>query len=188
MDALDMLLKRESATKLSDPGPTGEQLELMFQAAVRAPDHGRLRPWAFVVVPKNERERFGEIMAQSLQRRKPDASPEMLQRERQKALRAPTILIVAARPKSTERIPEIEQVLSAGAAAQNIVLAAYALGFGAMWRTGDAAYDDGVKTALGLLASDRIVGFIYLGSTDGSPPPVARPAAKDFVRVLPSHA
>lgn len=185
MDALDLLLKRESAAKLADPGPNEEQLELMLQAAVRAPDHGRLRPWVFVVVPGDRRERFGEIMAQSLQRRKPDASPEMMQRERQKALRAPTIVVIAARPKSTERIPEIEQVLSAGAAAQNIMLAAYALGFGAMWRTGDAAYDDDVKTALGLLPSDRIVGFIYLGSPQGGAAPAPRPAANDFTRVLP---
>ncbi len=187
MDALDLLLKRESAAKLSEPGPTQAQLELMLQAAVRAPDHGRLRPWAFVVVPADRRERFGEIMAQSLQRRKPDASPEMVQREKQKALRAPTILVVAARPKSTERIPEIEQVLSAGAAAQNIMLAAYALGFGAMWRTGDAAYDDGVKTALGLMPSDKIVGFIYLGTPQAAPAPAPapRPAPNDFARVLP---
>jgi nitroreductase len=184
MDALEMLLKRESAMKLSEPGPSEEQLDTMFEAAVRAPDHGRLRPWAFVVVPKEKRARFGEIMAQSLQRRRSDASAEMIQREKQKALRAPIILIVAARPKSTERIPEIEQVLSAGAAAQNIMLAAYAQGFGAMWRTGDAAYDDGVKTALGLQPSDKIVGFIYLGSSDGASSPATRPASKDFVTVL----
>ena len=181
-----MLLKRESAVKLSEPGPSEEQLELMFEAAIRAPDHGRLRPWAFVVVPKARREQFGDIMAQSLQRRKQDASPEMIQREKQKALRAPIILVIAARPKATDRIPEVEQILSAGAAAQNIMLAAYAQGFGAMWRTGDAAYDDGVKTALGLNPTDKIVGFIYLGSTDGSASPAARPAAKDFVTVLPT--
>jgi nitroreductase len=184
MDALEMLLRRESALKLMDPPPSAEQLETMFQAALRAPDHGRLRPWAFVVVPKDKRERFGEIMVQSLQQRRPDTAPEMLQREKQKVMRAPMILVVAARPKSTERIPEIEQLLSAGAAAQNIMLAAYALGFGAMWKTGDAAYDDGVKTALGLQSSDKIVGFIYLGSTDGSSSPAARPTSKDFVSVL----
>jgi nitroreductase len=125
-------------------------------------------------------------MTQSLQRRKADASPEMIQREKQKALRAPTIVVVAARPKSTDRIPEVEQIVSAGAAAQNIMLAAYAMGFGAMWRTGDAAYDDEVKTALGLPASDKLIGFIYLGSTDGAPSPAARPAFKDFVSSLPS--
>ena len=185
MDALQLLLQRQSATKLADPGPSAEQLDVMFQSAVRAPDHGRLRPWVFVVIPKDKRERFGEIIAQSLQRRRRDASPEMLERERQKAMRAPTIVIAAARIKSPERIPEIEQVLSAGAAAQNILLAANALGFGAMWRTGDAAYDDDVKTALGLLPADKIVGIIYLGTDAGGAAPAgARPAAKDFVSVL----
>lgn len=184
MDAMQLLLQRESAAKLGDPGPTPEQLDLMFQSAVRAPDHGRLRPWAFVVVPKDRRERFGEIMAQSLQRRRQDASAEMLQRERQKALRAPTIVVVAARPKSTDRIPEIEQVISAGAAAQNLMLAAYAMGLGAMWRTGEAAYDDGVKAALGLNASDKIVGFLYVGTNTGGPTPAARPQPRDFISVI----
>ena len=187
MDALEMLLKRESALKLSAPAPDAVQLEQMFEAAVRAPDHGRLRPWAFVVIPQDRREGFGEVMAQSLRRRKPDASPEMLQREKQKALRAPMILVIAARPKSTERIPEVEQILSAGAAAQNIMLAAYAQGFGAMWRTGDAAYDDEVKSALGLHSSDKIVGFIYLGSADGASPPAPRPSARDFVTTWESR-
>ena len=184
MEALDLLLKRESAMKLTEPGPTEAQLDTMFQAAVRAPDHGRLRPWAFVVVPRDKRERFGEIMAQSLQRRKADASPEMIQREKQKALRAPLIVIAAARPKSTDRIPEVEQLLSAGAAVQNIMLAANALGYGTMWRTGDAAYDDAVKTALGLQPSDKIVGFVYLGTSDGAASPAARPGPKDFVTTL----
>ncbi len=93
-----------------------------------------------------------------------------LQQEKAKPLRAPMILIVAARIQTQSRIPAVEQLLSAGAAAQNILLAAHALGFGSAWKTGDAAYDHEIKAALGLGDLDAIVGFIYLGTRAGNPP------------------
>jgi nitroreductase len=181
MDALEMLLSRDSALKLTDPGPDPASLGAMLQSAVRAPDHGRLRPWHFVVVPTDRRERFGELMANSLRRREPDASAEMLQRERDKALRAPVIVVAAARLRKEHKIPVIEQLASAVAAAQNIMLAAHAQGFGAMWKTGAPAYDAGVKQALGLQPDDEIVGFLYIGTRVGAASPAARPAAQDHV-------
>lgn len=181
MDALELLLTRESASRLQDPAPDEAALAAMFRSAVRAPDHGRLRPWRFILVRGKARERFGEVMADSLRARVPDATPEMLARERTKALRAPLIVVVAARVCAGGKIPEIEQVLSAGAAAQNIMLAAHALNYGAMWKTGAPAYDAGVKQALGLEPSDAIVGFIYLGTRAGPPAPAARPAPEDHI-------
>ncbi|HEY6431999.1 MAG TPA: nitroreductase [Acetobacteraceae bacterium] len=183
MDALEVLLGRESALKLTEPAPDEAALEAIFQSAVRAPDHGRLRPWRFVVVPSGARERFGEVMAESMRRRRPDATEEMLQRERDKALRAPLIVVAAAHVQKGHKIPEVEQVASAVAAAQNIMLAAHAQGYGAMWKTGDAAYDVGVKQALGLGAEDEIVGFLYLGSRVGEGSPATRPVAGDYVSV-----
>ena len=97
------------------------------------------------------------------------------------AVRAPLIVIVAARVQPGARIPENEQILSAAAAAQNIMLAAHALGYGAMWKTGDAAYDSAVKEALGLQSTDAIVGFMYLGTRVGGPSPTVRPVAEDFM-------
>ena len=164
MQAIDALLERRSAKTLVDPAPDDGALELLLECASRAPDHGRLRPWRFIVIRGTARERLGELMADQLRRKQPAASAEALQRERQKALRAPLIIVVAAVCNTAARIPPIEQILAAGAAAQNMMLAAPALGFGAMWKTGDAAYDDTVKVALGLEAKDAIVGFIYLGS------------------------
>lgn len=116
-------------------------------------------------------------MAGQLQRKLSTASAESLQRERQKALRAPLIVVVAAVCNAETKIPAIEQILAAGAAAQNMMLAATALGFGAMWKTGDVAYDETVKAALGLAAADAIVGFLYLGTApaDGVPPAVRTP-------------
>jgi len=183
MDALQLLLGRESALKLASPGPDQEALEIMFQSALRAPDHGRLRPWRFVVVPEDRRERFGELMADCLRRQQPDASADMLQRERDKAMRAPVIVVVAAQIHRGHKIPDIEQLVSAAAAAENIMLAANAQGFGAMWKTGAPAYDETVKRALGLDPDSDIVGFLYVGTQVGGGSPAARPVVQDLVSV-----
>ncbi|HEX3845131.1 MAG TPA: nitroreductase [Steroidobacteraceae bacterium] len=174
MQAIDALLERRSAKTLTDPAPDEGALALLLESASRAPDHGRLRPWRFIVIRSGARDRLGELMAGQLRRKQPQAAAEALQRERQKALRAPLIVVVAAVCNAAAKIPPIEQILAAGAAAQNMMLAATALGFGAMWKTGDAAYDDTVKLALGLETRDSIVGFLYLGTApaDAVPPPV----------------
>lgn len=173
MDAIDAILGRRSAKTLAEPAPDQGSLELLLECACRAPDHGRLRPWRFIVIRGTARERLGELMAEQLRRKQPAASAEALQRERQKPLRAPLIVVVAAVRNAAAKIPPVEQILAAGAAAQNMMLAAPALGFGAMWKTGDAAYDDTIKVALGLEAGDAIVGFLYLGTApaDVVPPP-----------------
>jgi nitroreductase len=183
MDALDLLLTRESALKLDEPAPSEADLDKMFQSAVRAPDHGRLRPWRFVVIEGDKREALGNLMADTMRMRDPEVSEDMLARERAKPLRAPTIVVAAARVQRGHRIPECEQIASAAAAAQNIMLAAHALGYGAMWKTGDPAYDAHVKTALGLNADDEIMGFLYLGTNTGTSSPAPRPAARDQVTV-----
>jgi nitroreductase len=183
MDALELLVGRESALKLASPGPSQDELDMMFQSALRAPDHGRLRPWRFVVVPEEKRERFGELMADCLRRAQPDAPADMVQRERDKALRAPVIVVVAATVQRGHKIPEVEQLVSAAAAAENIMLAANAQGFGAMWKTGAPAYDGTVKQALGFDADNDIVGFLYVGTQVGGGSPAARPVVKDLVSV-----
>jgi nitroreductase len=164
MEALEMLHTRASAVKLRDPGPTPADLDAIFKSALRAPDHGRRRPWRFVVIPTDQRERFGEKMAEVLLEGKPDATSETLRFEREKALRAPLIIVAIARTRPDPKIPEVEQLMSAAAATQNIMLAAHALGYGAMWKTGDPAYDVNMKKALGLEAGDSITGFIYIGT------------------------
>ena len=183
MDALNMLLTRASALKLEAPGPSEQDLDQIFASAVRAPDHGRLRPWRFVVIPTDQRAAFGEVMAQSMSQRDPKANGEALQRERDKAMRAPVIVAVAAHVQKGHKIPEFEQIASASAATQNIMLAAGALGYGAMWKTGDPAYDPTVKTALGLETTDEIIGFLYLGTSVGPASPAARPSAREYVTV-----
>jgi nitroreductase len=181
MNALDLLLARESALKLEAPGPSAEELDQIFASAVRAPDHGRLRPWHFVVINQDQRGRFGDLMAESLRRRESDASAEALRREREKAFRAPCIVVVAAKVKREAKIRPIEQIASASAAAQTIMLAAPALGYGAVWKTGAPAYDPVVKLALGLAEDDDIIGFLYIGTRVGGSSPFPRPAIPEFV-------
>jgi nitroreductase len=183
MDAMELLLSRESALKLEPPGPDEAALDAIFASAVRAPDHGRLRPWRFVVIPEAKRAAFGDVMADCLRRAQPDAPADMLERERAKAMRAPIIVVAAAHVQKGHKIPEVEQLAAAIAAAQNIMLAANAQGYGAMWKTGAPAYDAGVKQTLGLAADDDIVGFIYLGRQVGAGIQVPRPAAEEFVSV-----
>lgn len=178
MDVLTGIETRTSALKLTAPGPTREHIERILQAGVRAPDHGRLRPWRFVVIEGAARCKLGDAMAQILRTKLPQATPEQLDAERNKAMRAPTIIAAAAHI-TKGKIPEIEQIASVSAAVQNMFLAAHALGYGAMWKTGAAAYDVTVKAALGLAPEDQIVAFLYLGAiaTPGRPAPAALDAA-----------
>jgi nitroreductase len=183
MDAMELLLSRESALKLEGPGPDSAALDAIFQSAVRAPDHGRLRPWRFVVIPEGKRAAFGDVMADCMRRNEPNATAEMLERERAKAMRAPIIVVAAAHLHKGHKIPEVEQMAAAAAAAQNIMLAANAQGYGAMWKTGAPAYDPTVKQTLGLAPEDDIIGFIYLGKQVGVGIQAPRPAAAEYVSV-----
>ena len=164
MDALEVLAGRVSPHQLGEPGPSAEQIDRILAAGERAPDHGLLRPWRFILVQGGGRERFGDLLAASLKRREPSTPEDKLASERKKALRAPLIVIVAAAAREHPKIPVVEQIVAAGAAAQNVMLAAHGLGFGAFWRTGAPAYDGELKTALGLAPADTIVGFLYIGS------------------------
>jgi nitroreductase len=179
MDAIDMLLTRTSNGKLGEPAPDERSLQLALDAAVRAPDHGLLRPWRLLLVRGAAREQLGLVLREALRRRTPDASPAELAREQNKPLRAPLLIVVSARVREHAKVPAIEQVLSAAAAAQNILLALHATGYTGMWRTGPAAYDSYVRQALGLEASDVIVGFIYAGTPTTSAPAIARPTSRE---------
>src|SRR5690242_12857453 len=171
VEAIEALATRVSGTTLIEPAPDELELHSILSAAVRAPDHGRLRPWRFKVVRGEARRRLGELMAKALAHRHADATAAQIEKERTRPLRAPLILVVAAKVDGQCKIPAIEQVLSAAAAAENVMVAAFALGFGCAWKTGEAAYDSEIKSAFGLAPQDAIVGFLYLGSNAIPPPP-----------------
>jgi nitroreductase len=182
MDAIELLLTRTSNGKLSEPGPDEETLQLAFRAAVRAPDHATLRPWHFRVVRRAARERLGEVFRDALRKREPDADEAALDKAARKPLRAPVIIVVSARVCEHPKVPQVEQLLSAGAAAQNIMLTLHARGYAGIWRTGAPAYDDHVKRALGLGDDERIVGFLYAGTPTAPTPAIRRPDPEAVVQ------
>ena len=188
MQAIEALLRRYSARSLTEPAPDDAALGLILESATRAPDHGRLRPWRFIVIRSEGRQAFGELLADHLRRTKGPVSDEAVERERRKAFRAPLIIVVAAIVTPEGKIPAIEQILSAGAAAENVMVGAYALGYGCAWKTGDAAYDDEVKAAFGLSPADAIVGFMYLGSFANPPPPAPAVDIDDYMSEWPADA
>lgn len=163
MDLFEAIDTRASAIRLTEPGPSREHITRIIEAGARAPDHGKLGPWRFVVIEGAGREKLGQAMIDGLRARQPDATAAQCDRERDKVMRAPTIVVAAARVIKGHKIPEVEQILAVGAATQNMFLAAHALGYGAMWKSGEAAYDPVVNAALGLQADDQIVAFLYLG-------------------------
>jgi len=164
MDAMELLHTRYSALRLGEPAPSAQAIRAMLESAARVPDHDRLKPWRLILIEGDARVRLGETLAEALARRNPQANPAALAREREKALRAPLIIVVATKCDRSSKIPIIEQVMSAGCAAHGIMQAAFAQGLGTMWRTGDACYDDTVKSAFGIEPDDYIVGFIYVGT------------------------
>ncbi|MEZ5816943.1 MAG: nitroreductase [Hyphomicrobiaceae bacterium] len=166
-DVLELLRRRRSAKAalLAEPGPSAGQLETILEIAARVPDHKRLVPWRFIVFEGAARARFGEVLAKTLADEEKEAPSEIrLETERQRFLRAPVVIAVIARTKETTGVPEIEQLLSCGAATFNLCLAANAMGFGTCWITEWYAFSPGVSNALGLAANERVAGFVYIGT------------------------
>lgn len=163
MDLFTAIDTRVSAITLQEPAPSREHVMRIIEAGAHAPDHGKLAPWRFVVIEGEARAVLGQALGAALLTRDPAATIDQQKRERDKVLRAPCIIAVAARVYKTNKVPDIEQVLAVGAAAQNMFLAAHALGYGVMWKTGAGAYDTQVKSALSLHVDDHIVAFLYLG-------------------------
>jgi nitroreductase len=174
---------RASAIKLVEPGPARADLERILLAGTRAPDHGKLAPWRFVVLEAVGRAALGNAMAEALRASRPDCTTAHLAAEREKPMRAPTIIAVAAHLVRLHKVPELEQLQAVAAAVQNMFLAAHALGYGAMWKTGDATRASQVKETLGFTADEEIVAFLYLG-TNAVPGPVRTGSLEGKVRWL----
>lgn len=172
---LSAVLHRRSVGRLSEPGPTLEQLEAIIRAGASAPDHGRLKPWRFVVFQGEARLKFGELLAELLKVRVESqgltATESQLEKEKKKLLRAPVVVAVCAALDHEHSIPVIEQFAATAAACENMLIAATALGIGSMWRTGDPSYDNSVKTALNLKESDMVAGWLYFGSAEAKAAP-----------------
>ena len=180
MKALDALHSRSSVPKLSGPIPSKEVLENIYKAAFRAADHAVLRPWRFLIVKADSRQKLGDLFVKAAKSDDPNLSTEKIEKLQAKPLRAPLLLITISSYKHHPKAPAIEQDMSAAAATQNMLLAAYAQDVGAMWRTGSMAYHPIVKQGLGLASHEKIIGFLYIGSIDGGTKQLNDPSLDDF--------
>ncbi|HSP26811.1 MAG TPA: nitroreductase [Saliniramus sp.] len=185
-ETIDLLSARRStpAHKLSEPAPGEEQLSRLLTIASRVPDHGKLTPWRFIVIRGEARERLGETIASAYAADNPGADAERLQQQRGLLARAPLVVAVVSQASPHPKIPEWEQVLSAGAACQNLVIASNAAGFGANWITEWIAYDRRILDALGLSPEERIAGFVHIGTAQERMPDRPRPALAEVVTFL----
>jgi nitroreductase len=163
---LSLLSTRRSASvkAMGEPGPSPEQIDQILKLAVRAPDHGKLQPWRFLLFEDDARRAFGERLAKRWKELHPASSEETLDYWRKYFLRAPAVIALVSCAAPHPKIPEWEQQLSAGAVGQNILLATAALGIGCQWNTDWCAYDDVMAGEMGLKPPERIAGFFYLGT------------------------
>lgn len=179
--SIDLLLNRNSAPMLTEPAPSGEALQRMFAAAMRAPDHGNLKPWRFITVSGDRRSDLGELFAVAASQRNGNLTAEQLERFVAQPLRAPLLVVVVCNPKEHPKVPQIEQEYAAACAAHALLLAAEAEGFAGIWRTGDNAFDETVAGGLGLAKDEQIIGFLYFGTRRGERKVVADIDLSSFV-------
>jgi nitroreductase len=180
-DAVGLLLSRRSgsAKTMGAPGPDREQLAEILQAGARAPDHGKLFPWRFIIFEGDGRKRAGDILAEAAGA--DGERDKQVEEERGRFLRAPVVIAVISAAREQHKIPVWEQELSAGAVCQNILVAATALGFVGQWVTEWYAYHPVVKDRLGLKAGERVAGFIYLGTATEKLEERPRPEMKNII-------
>lgn len=166
-NALHVLHNRVSVPSLQAPAPQGEVLENIMRSALRAADHKMLRPWRFLLIEGDSLVKLGALFVDAKLATGSQLDSAEQVRLAVKPKRAPMIMVAIACCQDNPKVPVTEQLISTGCAVQNMLNAAFAQGVGAMWRTGDMAYDPLVKAGLGLNAKEKIVGFLYLGTPKG---------------------
>lgn len=182
---IDFMLRRRSvlAAAMQEPGPDAADLETILKVATRVPDHGKLAPWRIQVLRKPAQERLADIYRVAFVAHNPGASEALVNAAHKRLTRSPVLLAVSCRPNAEkfEKVPHIEQQLSAGAVCNNILIAAGALGYAAQWLTGGPAYEPAVKKALGVGSECDIVGFMHIGSLGEPPKERPRPEMSEVV-------
>ncbi|GAC1654641.1 MAG: nitroreductase family protein [Ktedonobacteraceae bacterium] len=167
MSVFDIVQRRRSIGKMTEQSPKREQIERLLEAATHAPNHRKVEPWRFFVLAGKARNHLGEMMATSLAERLQevmgDNTQALLDKEHNKPLRSPILIVVASEHPALPNVLDIENVEATAAAVQNMLLVGEEMGLACMWRTGNAAYDPRVKQWLGLAPEDHIVAFVYVG-------------------------
>jgi len=173
--------------RLLEPGPNAAQTQTILASAAAAPDHKQLLPWRFILVPADQRATLAEVFASALSERDPLATPEQLGQAREKAFRAPLLVLAVVDGACGD--PEVdlnERILSAGCAVQNMLLMATALGFGSALTSGKALKSGALRTRFGLGAGEQALCFISIGTVLAPKPARVRPAVADYVNTLGS--
>ncbi len=174
-----------SPTRLVEPGPSTEQLDDMLTMAAAAPDHGQLVPWRFVIVPAHKRELLAVVFVLALIDRDPSATLLQIEAAREKAYRSPLLMLAVARlDKGEPGVPSVERLVSLGAAIQNMLLTAHAMGFGSGLTSGQAMASPRMRGLFGLVDGEAPVCFVNIGTTVRHKPPRVRPAADTFCSTL----
>ncbi|OJX06502.1 MAG: nitroreductase [Burkholderiales bacterium 70-64] len=184
-DALITSRQNISPRRLVEPGPNASQLDQIFRGAASAPDHGLIKPWRFVTVPLDKRALLAEVFALALVERDPGATPEQIETAREKAHRAPVLMLVVARLGACEPpIPTLERMMSVGAAVQNMLLMAHGLGFGSSLTSGQAMQSPGMRRLFGLTDGEEAVCFLNIGTISKRKTQRLHPEASSFVSTL----
>ena len=169
------------AFQMKEPGPSKEEVEEILTLATRVPDHGKLAPWRFIVITGDARKRITMELAAIAKADKPELSDEMIQVEESRFTRAPVVVVVVSKAGPHVKIPEWEQIMSAGAVCLNMVIAANALGYVSNWLTEWMAFDERAHRLLGVEPGEKVAGFIHIGSTDFPVVERPRPILSDIV-------
>lgn len=183
-DIVDAILTRHSVSpkRVVEPGPTADQLRTLMAAAAAAPDHGKLRPWRFVEFPNVSRAALADVFEAALLERLPNADPHALSRAREKASRAPLLLGLVLKLNRTAEVPHVDdQMVSGGAALQNVLLTAHSMGFGARALSGQAVRTTAFRTALNLTDDETFVCFIAIGTATSAPRRNLRPVPESLL-------
>lgn len=176
------LRRSTPADFMLEPGPDAVVLQDMLTIAARVPDHRRVVPFRFIVFEGKARETFGEALERAYVANEPEAEESRIEKERNRFMRAPVVVAVISSVNREHRTPEWEQILSAGAACQNLLLAASAHGFAAQWITEWYAYDKRIRQALALQSHEQVAGFVYIGTAREDPKERARPDMETIVQ------
>ena len=169
MSTIQDIISRNSNSKLKGPHPTDDEMRLVYKAALRAADHANLKPSKFIEVKGKGLDRLSSIFQKYAEETINPISPEKLEKYKNAPYRAPMVIIAISNTKVHKKVPEIEQILSTGAAVQNMLNAIHAIGFSAIWRTGILALNDTIGKYFDLDINQKILGYIYVGKAAAEP-------------------
>ncbi len=183
MDALKNITTRNSARELCDPCPSTDEMNTVFEAALRAPDHAWLRPSQFIQITGDGRNKLSKIFLETARELNDELTDIQVTKYTEAPFRAPMIIVLISSPKDHPKVPAVEQIISTGCAGQNILLALNAMGYGAIWRTGTFAFNELISKRLELAASAQVIGYIYTGTTAGKSKTIPIHDLEDYVQI-----